>query len=365
MNSDKQVISPTAYPQQPPYEDDVSFIDIISFLLRRKKLISIIIVSVVCMGLIYVLTSKQVYQVKSLLTPPTFEDVQPLGVFGGGKVDRSDVYQTFISNLESRSLRKEFFDKHKLLLLFSENPNQEVSAYDEIKIFENFTKSVQIIKNKKSKNIQIVLDGIHKEKIGVWLDALVEMANNQTKNQLVSDLQADIDLRIRDLKIQIASKRSIYKQRRNDELVRLQEAYQTAKKLGLRDNSSNNMLSSTKNLSIYMSGNKLYMSGTKILQAEIDSLTNRKSDDVYITGLRDLQEQVSRLTNIKIDRSKLQTVTIDRKASIYAELIKPRKILIMILSIVFGGLLGIFGALIMEFVGKYKDKVVNLPSDPI
>ena len=55
------------------------------------------------------------------------------------------------------------------------------------------------------------------------------------------------------------------------------------------------------NLDIITSTNPLYYAGSKELQAEINTLEERKSDDPTITGLRDLQEELARLNAIKSD----------------------------------------------------------------
>ncbi len=362
MNSDKQVPNHTAY-QQPVYEDEISLVDIVNVLLRRKKLILGITAVTVCIGLLYAFSQQRVYQVETILLPPSFEDIQPLNVLSSSNVNSSNVFASFISNVNSRKLRQAFFNNFKIIETLSDKSSQILTDKDNNDLFEGFSNSIKV------KGSQITLESVHKEKMGEWLDSFVEMANQTTISQLVKNLQATIDSRIKSLKIQISSKRSIYKQRREDELGRLEEAYQIAKELGIRDHlfvpnvdgtfnravsaeldSISKSLSNENNLSIYMKG-------TKVLQAEINALKNRKSDDIHITGLRDLQEQLTRLEAIKIEKDKLQTVIVDKKAIVNVEPIRPKRKLIVILSLILGGMLGIFAVFIMEFISNFKKQI--------
>ena len=359
MNSDQK--SPAQMTnQQQVYEDEINLVDIVRLLLRRKKIIFGITVLVVCIGLIYAFASKRVYEVETILLPPSYEDIQPLNVGGGNHADSNSVFEVFISNANSRQLRKKFFDEYKLLESLSNKPIQVLMSKDINNIFESFSNALKVKRDIKEKSIRISLEGIDEEKLGDRLDSFVIKVNEKTKNQLVRDIESDLNSKIKSLNINILSKRSIYKKRRNDELGRLQEALQTAKNLGIRDyNNVSSLSSKNNNLSIYMQNKKIYMQGTRVLQAEIEALKNRKSDDIYIKGLRNLQESLIQLKAIKIDKDKIRTVLIDKRAVVNIELIRPGKKLVLILSIILGGILGVVTAFIMEFIVNFKNQTDN------
>lgn len=354
MNSDEK--SPAKMTnQQQAYEDEISLVDIVRVLLSRKKLMFGITALVVCIGLIYAFSAKRVYQAETILLPPTFEDIQPLNVLGSNRINSAPVFNTFIRSIESRKIKKVIFFE------FAETSDIKANSKDIYERFERFSKSLKVSKDKSTSTIRITLEGEQKEKIGFWLDSLVEMANKETINQLVKNLQSEIDLKIKNIKREILGKRSIYKQRHKDELARLQEAFQTAKDLEIREyNNARNMFSNKNNLSIYMNDQKLYMQGTKILQAEIKALKSRTSGDIYIEGLRDLEEKLTRLEAIKIEKKKLRATIIDKKAVVEVKPIRPNRKLIVIFSLLIGGLLGIFSVFIMGFIGKLKNKVDSI-----
>lgn len=371
MNTDKQVLNPAAYPHQPVYEDEISLVDIVRILIRRKNLIIGITIISVLIGLVYAFTTKRVYQVETILFPPSIENIQPLNVLTNSAVNSAAVFSTFVHVIESRKLQKMFFDKSEILEIFSKNLNHNLSKKEANDLFRNFSESLKVNVDKKTSSTRITLQGIYKNKIGNWLDNLVKTANQETINQLVKNLQANIESKIKNITIGIASKRSIYKKRHEDELGRLQEAYEIAKSLGIRnhlfvpsvDNKSNNVISSElKGISNRLSNTdnlSYYMKGTKVLQAEMNAIKNRKSDDLYIMGLRDLQEKLTRLEAIKIKKNKLQAIIVDKKAAIDIKPIRPKRKLILILSFVLGGMLGIFGVFIMEFMGNLNNEIKN------
>jgi len=372
MNTDSQAPNPTVYQSQSPYGDEISLVDIINVLLRRKKIILGIMVITVVVGLFNAFNQKRVYQVETILFPPLYENIQPLNVLNSNNVNSNNVIATFIGNINSRKLKKTFIEKFKVLETLLVDSTQALTEKDSNTVFEGFSNAVKVRAGKTAGGTVITLEGSHKEKIGPWLDSLVAMANQETINQLVRNLQLEIDSKIKSLKIEISSKRSIYKQRREDELGRLEEAYQIAKELGIREhlfvpnvegpfnravseelNSISKSLSNENHLSVYMKG-------TKVLQAEINALKNRKSDDLHITGLRDVQEQLTKLEAIVIEKDKLQSVVVDKKAAINVKPIRPNRKLIVMLSLILGGVLGIFAVFILEFVNnfnKQRDKM--------
>ena len=355
MSQNSQTPVPIVSQQQPIYEDEINLVDIINILLRRKKLILGAMLATVCVGLIYAFTAKGVYQVETILLPPPYEQIQSLNVLDSSAVNSEIVFTAFIDAANSRKLRHEFFNKFNLLGALSNNTSEPLSDKSKNDIFEDFLKVLIVKKSKKSSSAVITLEGHNEEEIGYWLDDFVVMVNQATINQFVKNLQSTINARIENLNVNISSKRSIYKQRREDELGRLQESLQTAKNLGIHDyNNVNSTRSKNNNLSIYMQKKKRYMQGTKVLQAEITALKNRKSDDIHISGLRDLQEKLTRLKSIKIKKDKLQSIIVDKKANISVEQIHPKRKLIVIISIVLGGMLGIFAIFIMEFISNFR-----------
>jgi len=160
---------------------------------------------------------------------------------------------------------------------------------------------------------------------------------------------------IRDIEYTIASKRQMAKQRREDTILRHEEAAVIAGKLGVRDRVDTTNVVQNNQRNISTSSTPLYYRGYKALNAEIKILKNRKSDDPFISGLRDLQEILALLSSIKIEAEGMHAVTVDQAAYPPKNRIKPDRRLIVSLSTVVGLFLGIFLVFFVSFVQKQKE----------
>ncbi len=133
------------------------------------------------------------------------------------------------------------------------------------------------------------------------LDQITGIENTiAAKRELVKQRRLD---QITGIENTIAAKREGAKQRRLDQILRFKEAILIADSLGIkkREDATSFIKSAQMNLDIITSTNPLYYAGSKELQAEINTLEQRISDDPFISGLRDLQEELARLNAIKSD----------------------------------------------------------------
>lgn len=384
MTTENETPAPTNFQQQ--YEDGISLVDIVNVLLKRKKLILGITAFILCVGLFYAFSQKRVYQVETILLPPTTENIQQLNITDsnvtnkhvttsgiGVNVTQKSVFSSFISNLNSRKLRQEFFNKYNLLETLLEDANEPLSKKSKNDAFEGFLNSLKVQVNDSTGVARILLEGYDKDKIGIWLDGLVEMTSQKTKDQLVRNLKAALNSNITALKIDISSIRSTSKKRREDEILGLKEAYRIAKSLNITEHvnvpSAENKSKNTVSTKLDIINSRLgisnlkylpdYMKGTKVLQAELNALKNRKNDDFKIEGLRDLQGKMARFEAVTVKYDKLQTIVVDKKAILDIKPIRPNRKLIIILSFILGGMLSLFVVFILELIGNFKNKFNN------
>jgi len=371
MSHEQQTLNPINPQSQLTYQDEITLTDIMRILIRRKNFIIGVIVATLCLGLAYAFAQKKVYQVESLLLPPSAEDIEELNILNDS-VSSDAVFSGFISNANSRHLREKFYND---FIITETLPSK--SSQDSLGGYKDVTHFLNSIKVSSS---QITLEGSHKEKMGFWLDRFVEKVNDETAKQFVKKLQFSIDSEIENLEEGVTKKRKTRKIerenelklleiRRKDELKKLEyerkkelrqleRAYQTAKILGVH-----------KNLFDPYSNYLPHMKGTKLLQAEIQVLKNQKLDDVYIkdpsevkkllytNSLRNLQEKLAKLKDVKIDSAKIKTAIVTKKAALGIKEILPNRKLIIILSVLLGGLLGIIFAFTVEYIIKLKKQL--------
>jgi chain length determinant protein (polysaccharide antigen chain regulator) len=331
--------------------DGISIIDVILLLLNRKKIIFWIMTVVVCVGLFYALSIKRVYQAEAIITPPTFEHVKPLNLLDKNLTTAS-VFKAFLQVVESRKLKKEFFENNNILDVYLKNSDDTPSVKDINKAFESFSKSIKVNINKKSNFVKVTLESIDKNKVDIWLDDFIKIAGQETVDQLVTNLELNLDLKIKRLNNNILSKRTIYSKKYLDEINRLQENYQLAKVLGIEEQSdASNLLLNTSSLTDYMRG-------AKILKAEINILKSRDISKFNIAGIRDLEEEIINLKFLKIDKKTVKTIYIDTKAVGTTNIVRPDRRFIVMFSFIFGGFLAILVVFIIEFNNYIKRKRV-------
>jgi len=313
--------------------DGISIIDIIFLLLNRKMIIFWIVTVVVCVSLLYALSIKRVYQAEIIVSPPSFEYVKPLDL------TTDSVFKSFLEVAKSRKLQKEFFNNN-ILDVYLKNSDDTPSIKDINNAFESFSKSIKFNINKKTNFVKVTLEGIYKNKVDIWLDNFIKMADQETVDKLVGSFELDLDLKIKRLSNNILNKLVTHSKINLSEINRLQEDYQIAKTLGGKGGDNVNDLPLR---------TKDYIRGAKILKAEIDLLKSRDVSQFTTAGIYDLEEKIANLNFLKIDKKTVKTVYIDTKAVGTTNIIRPDKRSIVMFSFIFGVFLAILVVFIIEF----------------
>lgn len=96
---------------------------------------------------------------------------------------------------------------------------------------------------------------------------------------------------------------------------------------------------------------------------EVEILNRRGNEDIFLKDVDPLRAEVARLRNLNIDMSNLKLVTIDRRAQEPLAPIKPKKVLVIALSLVAGMVLGLIIALIRHLILAQRRSVVFSPSE--
>lgn len=140
MNSEPQSSTPVTYQSNPAYDNEISLVEIVSVLLRRKKLILGITAATVCLGILYAFTQPRVYQVETILSPPSLENIQAFNLQNLQNLKPSTIYSNFNQIVLNRSVRKEFFIKSSILETLSGKPinnltENEINSF--LKDFQN------------------------------------------------------------------------------------------------------------------------------------------------------------------------------------------------------------------------------------
>jgi chain length determinant protein (polysaccharide antigen chain regulator) len=350
------------YPQQIE-EDTIDLYELWITLWNRKGLVIAVTVIAALGSVVYALLAPQIYKAEALLLPPKAKDVQSLNTKGVQVVEVMEVKQgvqvvqgvkeqafaAFKNNLSSRSLQKKFIDEQGLMDILA--PNRTLETRD-IEILEGFS---EMIKIDYVKGMSVSMQSNDPEFAANLVNDYISFFDTETILALSGAARNSLVGQIRDIENTIGSKRQMAKHRREDSILRFEEAAEIAVKLGVRDRVDITNVVQNNQLNISTSSTPLYYRGYKALNAEITTLKNRKSDDPFIVGLRDLQEKLTLLTSIKIKTEGMHSVTVDQAAYPPKTRIKPNRRLIVSLGTVVGLFLGIFLVFFVSFVQKQKE----------
>lgn len=83
---------------------------------------------------------------------------------------------------------------------------------------------------------------------------------------------------------------------------------------------------------------------------QVEVLQQRQDEDLYLKELAGLREEAARLQGINFDASTLQLARLDQPAQQPMVRLKPKRMLILAIGIVLGGMLGIFVALMRNLL---------------
>ena len=332
------------------HEDEISLIDLLRVLVKRKITILAMTVLVTLAALSYALIAPPLYRAEAIFLPPSAKDIQ--GLQG---VDVASVYHAFKRNLNSRALQRRFVEEQGLIEILTPEREPAISIEH---ILQDFSEILKDKSDKKEKDVlSLSIEWRDPEQAARWVNQLTKLADRVTVHQLASDLVGAVDTRIRDIENAITSKRQLAVQRREDRISKLEEALQIVQFLGINERQGVFNIVQDARATGDASGSEssqLYNRGTKVLQAEISVLRNRKSDDAFIAGLRDLQEELSSLRSVKVDEAAIRAVTVDQAAFPPSSHIKPKRKLIVVLGGVLGLMLGVFAAFFTNFLDKQR-----------
>ncbi|WP_338487009.1 GNVR domain-containing protein [Pseudomonas trivialis] len=223
-------------------------------------------------------------------------------------------------------------------------------------------------------------------------------ANYETeKESKIAKLLEDDRLKRARLQDELSALRLQMKMERTNRLAELAEAISIAKSMGIktpttpssmadasRSGSSQVMRTEVNNQQI-----PLYFLGTEALEAERTALQQRTSDDftnpriaqigkelqlletnrevevlrkrgnedIFLQDVEPLRAEVARLRNLNIDMSNLKLVTVDRRAQEPLAPIKPKKAIILAVSLIAGLALGMLIALIRHLISSRNQPV--------
>lgn len=276
------------------------------------------------------------YNIASQLTGESVLGTVGEGAEGIEPLKPQDVYRIFLRHLNSNAIRQNFFETFYL-------PSQTEKLTESVieDAWERLNRELKIVLPKGPDGIDasLILEGQNPISIADWANAYVELANEATRQEIISMLAGEVTIRDHSLRQQISALRAAGEKERLDRIARLESALAIAESIGLEgpiDGAPLIAINIQRDSEDMNSDSLVYLRGTKALQAELNILKRRNNDDAYIPQLSSLLKKQALLKSIDLDLSSLSVVSIDRPASAPTEPIKPEKGLIVCLGFILG-----------------------------
>ncbi|MDS1140051.1 Wzz/FepE/Etk N-terminal domain-containing protein [Pusillimonas sp. SM2304] len=350
---------------QPNSSNEIDLRALTHILWSSKFLISSITLVVTCTAGIYIFLSTPIYQVQVQALPPVQSGLAAYNManqLSGAAVAASarpktterqrhnqyldsaieslspkDAYQVFLRHLSSSSLRQAFFDNIYLVQYGS-----QVNDIQRQQLWEGFNKALNIERPQKptdNERMTLTLQGSDPQAIAQRANEFVEMAIKAAQRELLLNLQSVVQLYVDSTQSQIESLREVAVLIHQSELAHLREALQLAESIDLQQPPQGG------NLITSYTGSTHYLRGAKTLRSELELMEQRQKHDPYIEELPSVLRTQALLKGIDT-RPEVSVATIDQMASIPTTPIKPKKMLVLALGVILGGMLGIFITLI-------------------
>lgn len=304
----------------------------------------------------YAFLTPPVYESKYFVSPPTINDIANLNY---GRADKSDlkpfstdqVYKAFLNNLQSDSQRRVFFESTYLPTMAPDSVKAPIGA-----LYESFSRNLTIVpaENGGEGRWSVTLQSSSPERAMEWVDLYVRQVGGNTARELAQNAKKEAMVLCRNIQLEIDTLRESSRRVRLDGITKVREALSIAKSSGLEDTVVFSGSGSDK-LAGGMFEENTYMRGSKALEAELKNLESRDSDDPFTPGLRKLQKDAHFYQQLVAEKFDIAVYRHDGVVDLPVSPIKPKKVLIVFLGLLLGGLLGAAFALLRFFVGKRRD----------
>lgn len=330
--------------------DEIDLFALFEKMWGQKLLILMMVGLGSCLALAYALMATPIYEARVFVQPPSQNDVAQLN-YGRGEssglnlLSVKDVYDVFLRNLQSESLRQEFF---RTVYLPGLPDAKRVGSQSEL--YGRFQKMLKIGVASKDNPTRFVVEFELPDanKAAEWAIQYVEMAGRRGLGEVIRDVKADATVKAGNLSHEISAARASANKTREDQIVKLNEALRVARSIGLEKPPiiSNTL---TSEVSAGMGGALIYMRGTKALEAEIDNLRSRTSDDPFVQDLREREGALAFYQSLQIDEGAVRVYSQDGSLDLPDKPVNLNKLFVVALGGVVGGILGFLIAFFRSF----------------
>lgn len=325
-------------------EDYVSLVDLWYILKQQWKMICAITGLSLLGAVVYVLVATPVYEAEALVKSPERKYVEVMNIPGISAISSSDIFAMFIGNLKSNSLHEQFVEK-----------NPQFSPLRESVV------NIKVGEKNESGFVFVSIQGYDSKLAADWVNGFVQLVEKKTIDDFLGGVETKIFNQKKEIESQLEIARDFAGQRRLDRIALLENqiAIARASKIFDRQVSGYSVIEGQRfGESLDILQGPMYLRGVKELAAEKEVLEKRKNDEPFIAGFREKQESLAQLDaglkQLQAARATARAVTIDQLAIQPKIPVKPRRMRVLVLSIVFGGVIGVFVVFMINFIEQQR-----------
>lgn len=336
---------------------EFEFLELLSRIWKHRLVLLVFFSLVMALTLALVFLMKPVYQASSYVLPPDQNGISNFN-FGRSKdtgldpYSVRDVYDVFLRKLQSEAVRREYY----FTVVSPEPANPSESHASESGYLQFDERLLVGPVNREAPDLySISVQGGNSKNVAKWASGFVEFAAQKSVDELIGNIKKEANVRSRSIAEQIEVVQSNGRLMREDAVKRLSESLKVAKAMGLEQP----LLSNGRTVDFAGSdrdGSTAYMRGSKALQAEINALQERDSDDAFIDRLRDLQMRKEIYDRLDVKPDEVSVFRFDGPTQEPSSPIKPRKLLMILAGILVGIIGGTVLALASSIVEQYRRK---------
>jgi len=367
-------------------EDEISLLDLLEVLVRKKALIFITASFFTALSIFYALSITPIYRStigfqpneKSLtsLFPPFAAEILPSVPRSekGALVGKNNyLLNKFLTEFQSYSIQEKVFNEGEFLQKFvGSTPNSDMGKG----IVQEINRSIHVIGSGKVKKriaeefldqtITVEMEGAKPEVMSDFLNALAD----QTKSEVVIDVKESIrqgiKIQMDMFSAELEKIRSQEKAGKADKIRLFSDNLEIAKNLGILDNNFGNSPANTSlifgertkaNIPLILGERPIwYLYGQRAIEQELKVLERRDVSGQYVEETAELDHKIAYLSGIDLSKINFEPVIISQFSVPPVHPINSNKVKIIASGVVLGLFIGILIAFLSNSMALLKKR---------
>lgn len=345
----------------PVYSDEIDLLQLCADLWQKRTLITLITFIVLAFGVSYAYMAPELYKAEARLLSPAVSSLSELTVVSEltevANVSPEKAFRLTNQYLASMEVKRALLNSPVIAGYIE----QEFPGEAEFEKLESLSEAMLVLlpdEKKKRYSTEVSVEWHDSGQAAELVNAWVDLAMKGARDELLKNTRVALKYEIRLVDEKIETKKRLALSKLNTELLKLREAKIIAAQNGLVEPVDITTESFVTNKPIFanvMELRALYLLGSKALSAEIGVLEHRReSVEDYMSDLAQMKEHRMKLGQSTLEANLVMTASIDAVALPPETRFKPKRMLIMLVSLVIGVVVGFFVALIVDGLEKKR-----------